>query len=132
MRFIADKLGYLLLPHLEKHFPAHENQFAYRPATGCIDAITVLKETIMYYNSLRSDFYCAMLYLLKPFGRIIFSLLCYTMRETELPGQVIALIDFKGKNASVNTSYRGQLSDEWNVKNGVRHGGVSSGMLFNF
>ena len=29
-------IEYLLLPHLEKHLPIHENQFAYRPATGCI------------------------------------------------------------------------------------------------
>ena len=36
-------IEYLLLPHLEKHHVIHEIQFAYRPATGCIDAITVLK-----------------------------------------------------------------------------------------
>ena len=36
-------IEYLLLSLLEKHLLIHENQFAYRPATGCIDAITVLK-----------------------------------------------------------------------------------------
>ena len=42
------------------------------------------------------------------------------MRENDLPGQVIALIDFMCKNTFVCTSYGGQLGDEWNVKNGVR------------
>ena len=37
----------LLLPHLEKHLPIHGNQIAYRPAKSCIDAMTVLKETVM-------------------------------------------------------------------------------------
>ena len=43
-------LEYLLLPYLVKHLPVHENQFTYRPATGCIDAKTVSKETVMYYK----------------------------------------------------------------------------------
>ena len=84
----------LLLPHLEKHLSVHENQFAYRPATGCIDAITVLKETIMYYNSQRSDVYCALVNLSKAYDRVKTSLLCGKMREIDLPGKVIALTDF--------------------------------------
>ena len=54
------------------------------------------------------------------------------MRETELPGQVIAVIDFMCKNTFVCTSHGGQLSDEWNVKSGVRQGGISSGILPKF
>ena len=48
----------------------------------------------MYYNSQRSDIYCAMVDLSKVYDRINASLLCDKMRESELPGQVIALIDF--------------------------------------
>ena len=36
------------------------------------------------------------------------------------------------KNTFVCTSSGVQLRDEWNFKNGVRHGGMSSGILFNF
>ena len=49
-------MEYLLLPHLEKDLFIPENQLAYRPATGCIDAINVLKMTVMYYNLQHSDF----------------------------------------------------------------------------
>ena len=69
----------LLLPHLEEHLPVHENQFAYRPAIGCIDAITVLN--YMYYNLQRSDVFCAMVDLLKAYSRINTSLICDKMRE---------------------------------------------------
>ena len=55
----------------------------------------------------------------KPYDKINTSLLCDKMRETNLPGQVFDLIDFIGKNTFVCTSYGGQLSGKWNVKNGV-------------
>ena len=45
----------------------HQNQFAYRPATGCIDAITVLKKTVMYYKLKSSDVYCEMVDLSKTY-----------------------------------------------------------------
>ena len=51
----------------------------------------------MNYNSQRSDVYRAMVDLSKAYDRINTSLLCGKMRETELAGQVIALIDFMGK-----------------------------------
>ena len=73
----------LLLPHLEKHLPVHKNQFACRPETGCIDEMTVLKETVMYYNIKRYDVLCAMVDLLKAYARTNTSLLCYKMRETD-------------------------------------------------
>ena len=66
----------------------------------------------MYYNSQCSDICCAMVDLSKAFDRINTSLLGDKMRETELPGQVIALIDFKCIKTSVCTFYGGQMSDE--------------------
>ena len=54
------------------------------------------------------------------------------MRETDFPAQVIAFIDFMCTSTFVCTSYGGQLSDEWNIKNGVRQGGNSTGILFIF
>ena len=51
---------------------------------------------------------------------VISSLLCDKMMETDLPGQVVAPIDFTGKNTLACSCYGGQLSDEWNVMNGVQ------------
>ena len=36
-------LEYLLLPHIERIFKIDQRQFGYRNATGCLDAITLLK-----------------------------------------------------------------------------------------
>ena len=68
----------------------------------------------------------------KAYDRIDTSLLCDKIRGTELPGQVITLIDFMCKNTFVCTSYGEQLGDDWNIKNEVRLGSISSEILFNF
>ena len=36
--------NYLLLPHLENNLKIDQRQFAYRNATGCLDAISLLKK----------------------------------------------------------------------------------------
>ena len=73
-------IEYIFLPYLEKHLLIHENHFAYRPAPGCIDAITILKDTVMLYYSQSSDVYCAMVDLSKADEIINTSLLCDKMR----------------------------------------------------
>ena len=54
----------------------------------------------MYNNSQRSDI-CWMIDLSKAYDRINARLVCDKMRETELPWQVSALIDFMGKKTFV-------------------------------
>ena len=56
-----------------------------------------------------------MVELSKTYARINTSFLCQKMRETELPGQAVALIECMCKSTIVCTSYGQQLSDEWNV-----------------
>ena len=48
-------LKYLLLPHLENNLEIDHRLFAYRNATGCMDAITLLKEIVSHYNREHTD-----------------------------------------------------------------------------
>ena len=73
-----------------------------------------------------------MIDLSKAYDRINVSLLCDKLRATSLPTQIINLLEFMGQNTLVSTSYGGHLSDQWKVGNGVRQGGITSGILFNF
>ena len=50
----------------------------------------------MYCNFKRSDVCCAVVELSKAYKRINTSLVCDKMSETNLLGQVVALIDFFG------------------------------------
>ena len=123
---------YLLLPYLEKHLNVHSNQFAYRRSTSCLQAITLLKETITHYNSRASNVHCAMVDLSKAYDRVNISILCRKLRETTLPVKIINILQYMGFHTSVATTFGGHISDPWNAKNGVRQGGVCSGILFNF
>ena len=68
---ILKVIEYFLLPHMEKHFPLHLNYFAHRAVTGCIDATTVLRETVVFYNLKWSNVYCAEVDLSKTYDRIV-------------------------------------------------------------
>ena len=80
---------YLTLPHLEKKYlNLSHNQIAYRPSTGCLKAITLLKEATSHYNLKHSDVFCAMIDLSKAYNRINVNTICPNFRRTELPAQI--------------------------------------------
>ena len=99
------------------------------PVTGCLDDITALIETVIYYTLKRSYVYCAIGNFSKVCDRVNTSWFCDKMKETDLSSHIIALIDVMCKNAFVRTSYGWQLSDEWNG-NDVRQRGISFGIFF--
>ena len=79
-----------------------------------------------------SDVYSEKVDRSKAYDRINTSLLCDKPNESDLPGQVIALLDFMCNNTFVCTSYGRQWSDELNIKNMLREGSISSGIIYNF
>ena len=58
----------------------------------------------------------------KAYERINMSSLSDKLKATYLPGKIVSLIEFMGKNTFVCTFYEGCLSDKWKVGNGVRQG----------
>lgn len=72
-----------------------------------------------------------MVELFKAYGRIKIDSLCEKLKTMCLPVQFIILVEHIGKKTYVSTSDEGCLSDEWNGGNGVRQGGVTSGILLN-
>ena len=58
---ILKMFEYLILPYLGKYLNLSHKQFAYRLSTGCLNAITLLKETVSHYNQRHSDVFCAMI-----------------------------------------------------------------------
>ena len=75
---ILKTFEYLILPYLEKYLNLSHNQFAYRSSTGCLNAITLLKETISHYNQRHSDVFCAMIDLSQAYDQININTLCTT------------------------------------------------------
>ena len=67
---------------------------------GCLDVITLFKETVAHYNREHTDVHCAMVDLSKAYVRINISSLCDKLKSTYLPGQIVNLIEFMDKKTA--------------------------------
>ena len=120
---------YTLLPYLKNKVKIDQRQLSYQTATGCLDGSTLFKQFVAHYIRGYTDVHCVMVDLSKAYVRINIKSLGDKLGVTYLPGQIVNLIDFMGKNTFICTSYQACLSDEWKVGNGVRQGGVTSGIF---
>ena len=123
---------YCFVPYLDKFLKISDRQFGFRPNTGCLAAVSVLKETVFRYMDGNSPVHCAFLDLTKAFDRVNFKILIDKLNSSNLPPSIVNNIDFMLHNSWVHTKFLGISSDEWLIGNGVRQGGVLSSYLFNF
>jgi len=99
---------------------------------GCLNAITLLKETISHYKQRNFDVFCAMSDLSQAYDRININIFYIKLNRTKPPEPISNIIEYMCRNTFVNTVYGGQPSDFWPVGNGTRQGGITAGVLFNF
>ena len=83
---------------------------------------SLLKKLVAHHNRVYTDVHGAMVDLSKPYIKTNLNSLCDKLGAKYLPGQIVNLNDFLGKNAFACSSFRGCLSDEWKISNGVRRG----------
>ena len=102
---LLEMFEYLTLPYLKKYLLLSYNQFAYRPSTGCPNAITLLNETISHYNIKHSEIFCAMNDLSQAYDRININTLCTKLRRAELPELITNIIEYMCRKTFVNTVY---------------------------
>ena len=123
---------YVLLPFLEKLLNVDSHQFGFRKNTGCLDAVTILKETVLNYNGEGSRVHCALVDLSKAYDCINVEVLSNKLRSAGCPNSIVDVINFMGTNTTVSTVFNGFVGSDWQVGNGARQGGILSGLMFNF
>ena len=109
----------------------NQRQFGFRPHTGTLAAVSLLKEVVNYYNSRNSNVHCAMIDLSKAFDKINHDIMLKRLNESSLPKQLVLIIDFMLRNTYVKIKFNDCLSDSWRMANGTRQGGILSPYLFN-
>ena len=115
-----------------RYIELNPRQFGFRKHTGCLSAISVVKETIFHYNSEGSDVYCATIDCSKAFDKINWSILVNKLSSTNLPKIFVDIISSMYTQSYVSTRFNGVSSLPWKVGNGVRQGGILSTFLFSF
>jgi len=123
---------YCLLPILQRELDINSLQFGFTRGSDCQSAITFAKEVISYYTRGQSNVHCAALDLSKAFDMVDVEILVNKLCNTGLPSSVVKIIQYMLKNSFVNVCFVDQIGEEWNVRRGVRQGGILSPILFNF
>ena len=123
-------LEYCILPFMTKSLNLSNQQFGFRKHTGCLSAITIVKETIFKYNSEATDVHCVKVDLSKAFDRININILFSKLLTSGLDPSIVNLVRAMYDNTFVHTLFNGFKGVPWKVGNGVRQGGILSPLLF--
>ena len=85
----------------------------------------------MHYSQARSNVYACFLDIRKAFDSVDHNILIHKMQLMGIPDCLVNVIKFWYGNQFAQVRYQNTLSNEWKINNGVRQGGVLSGLLFN-
>ena len=119
---ILDKLNFNLNPR----------QFGFRRNTSCLMTVSVLKETIAFYNSKNSKVYSCFIDLKKTFDKVNYNVLIDKLIDRNVSPNLIFIIKNMLEQQYVRLVFHNKKGKEWKIGNGVRQGGILSPLLFNF
>lgn len=122
---------YCLLHIIEDYIVLDDRQHGFRKNYSTATACFTLKETILNFTESNSDIYTCFIDISKAFDSVNHEILIKKLSETGIPQCITRLIEFWYRNQFVKVKYRSCFSSEWKVGNGVRQGGVLSGLFFN-
>ena len=121
----------VILDKCEQYLSTSDNQFGFKKGHSTELCIFSLKEIVNYYNSHGSPVFICFLDIRKAFDRVNYSKLFKKMIARSVPIYLVKLIAFWYVNQRVMVKWGNTLSDPFNVKNGIKQGGLLSPYLFN-
>ena len=122
---------YCLLEKIGPYIELNDRQHGFRQSYSTTTACLTLKETVFYYNNCSSDVYACFVDISKAFDMVNHEILMSKLLTCGVPYIYVKLIDYWYANQKVRVKYGSYVSDEWVIGNGVRQGGVLSGLFFN-
>lgn len=105
-------------------------QFGFKECSSTITCTSLLLETIEYYNGNSTDCYLLLLDASKAFDRIEYYRLFQILRERKMCPIVLRLIMHMYISQKMQVKWNNVISQQFDVGNGVKQGGVLSPILF--
>ena len=121
---------YCILTKIEPFITLNDRQHGFRKKYSTTTACFALKETVMLYNNGNSDVYASFIDFRKAFDSVDHNILIQKLHKIGLPDNIVRVIAFWYDNQMVRVRFNSCLSGEWKLSNGVRQGGVLSGLFF--
>ena len=121
---------YCLLEKVLPFVELSDSQHGFRSNHSTVTACAVLKETIFNYRESGSDVYACFLDISKAFDTVDHNILMQKLLKIGVPAIYVNAIQYLYSNQFVRVRYQSTFSESWRIHNGVRQGGVISGLLF--
>ena len=120
------------MPKLKTFIRPYIHQFGYRESTGCLSAISLIKETILHYKEKNSNVFLATIDLSKAFDSVNIKHLIYKLKNTGMPESLINIIEYFYNSSYVRVKFNNVAGNFffWKLGDGARQGGVLSAYLF--
>ena len=124
---------YCIFPFLRRHLKLNSRQFAYRPDVSCMTSGAILKETIVQYNSKKSNIHCLLIDYSKAYDLLNNKILLCKLIKSGLPRDIVRVMRCMFENSFIGIRFQNTCSkSDFKAGNGVRQGGICSGLLFTF
>ena len=122
-----------IMPYLKRFLKINPRQFAYRAGVGCTTAATILNEVTRKYVNEGSSVHSLMVDFSKAYDRTNLHILSQKLVNSDLPPLITGTVISMYSNSYIGVRYNGTRSaTDWKTGNGLRQGGVTSGLLFTF
>ena len=125
-------LEYCLMPTLSKLLNIDTAQFGFQSGSNCDFAISMVKETILYYKNKDTSVHGAAIDLSNAYDKVNHDKLLEKLQKSNVPPLIIKIWQFIFSNTNVAVKFGDKLGDWWKVKNGLRQGGCTSALFFAF
>jgi len=127
--FFSTILEHALLNRLHEYLITSDHQFGFKRRHSTLMPILILKKLLKFYCNHGSTMFVCFLDASKAFDRVDYSVLFRKLVDRKFLAYIMRLLwNWCGHFARIQWS--GVLSDNFNICNGVRQGGILSPFLF--
>lgn len=127
---IAKVLDLVILNRYGDLLQTNDLQFGFKPNSSTNTCTHMVKETVKYYIENDSNVYAAVIDATKAFDRVNFCKLFDILIKRGLPMCVVRLIVDMYVNQKMFVKWNTHISNEFDVRNGIKQGGILSPILF--
>ena len=128
---ICKLFDYIILNKEQERMSSNDLQFGFKRNVSTMHSVFVLSEVIFYYyNYNPTNVYAVFLDATKAFNRVQYSKLFRILIDEMVTPIVLRLLLYMYAKQTPQVKWGEHISEEFNVSNGVKQGGVLSPVLF--
>ena len=124
-------LDHIIIERQSEALKTSHYQYGFKPNSSTVLCSTMVNETVQYYTENGGKpVYVLLLDASKAFDKVAFNVLFNELKNRSVCPRITKLLYYMYTNQVCTVKWNNELSDCFNVSNGVKQGGVISSLLF--